>query len=377
MLDFLKKDKEDKPQNTADGSEQGDTGNEVDDKTQHGPDVEGGVPKPLKEKLAEIRGESEKDFEMVEVDDNGNIVKDEEGNPIVITDASDEEIADAKDGDTTSDDVVQTKDATDVDGTVAEADTNPSVGELELDPRLVEAGKKMGWSEDKIISIAKTDMSILTDLADRFEEKDTQHRQEETNGDAQDKGDVGLSDSDKAKLKEKFGDEVAAIIISQSEQNAALKAELSDVQEFKKSTKEKAEQQAEFRRFEVASELLDNASKHFPELGLTKDLPVDSDGNIVLDSTQMKARGKIYDTAKMFHKNNGGTFSSAVNEALSWYAGSSGKTIAQREIVKDLNDRKQRFSPKPSRRKMAKVYKNPDAKGAAIVAAAKKQAGIT
>lgn len=369
------KDKDkDKLQNADINSEQGDT--DDGDKTQHGPDVVGGVPTALSDVLKTVRGEVGKDFEMVEVDDDGKVKLDDDGNPIVITDASDEEIADAKDGDTNSGDTKDSSGATDDDGTVAEADTDPSVGETELDPRLLEAGKKMGWTEEKIISIAQTDMSILTDLADRFDKTDTQHRQDETSEDAED-GDTGLSDAKIAKLREKFGDDVADIMVEQAKQNAELKKKLGDVEAFTEKTKSDAKQQAEVRRYEIASELFDNNAKNFPEFGTSDTLPKDGDGELILDSAPMKVREAVFNTAKMFQAATGSNFSSAMNDALAWHAGRSGKVHAQREVIKDLNNRKQRFSPRPSRRKMVKVFKTPEAKGAAIVAAAKKQAGIT
>jgi hypothetical protein len=65
-----------------------------------------------------------------------------------------------------------------------------------------------------------------------------------------------------------------------------------------------------------------------------------------------------------------------MNEALTWYAGKTGVDTAHRQVIDDLNKQKKRFSPKPSRRKMVKVFKDSQAKGADIVARAKKKAGI-
>lgn len=375
MFDFIKKKKDDTSQINTGDKDGGDIGNEANESTKHGPNVVGGVPVQLSETLSKMRGAEEKDFQMVAVDDDGNVKKDEDGNPVIITDASDAEIAEAKDGKPSSGES-KTSDAVETDVSVAEANTDTSTDELvTLDPRLEAAGKKMGWSEDKIISIAQTDQSILVDLADRFEKEDTAHRQEESSEDTP-TGDTGLSADAIAKLKEKFGDEVAEIIIGQTKQNTELSEQLKEVQQFTKKTKDDAQYQAEARRVEVASELFDNASESFPEFGTTAKLPVEASGVIDLNSPQMKAREKVYNTAAMFQKMEGGTFASAMNEALAWHAGRNKTVHTQREIVKDLNARKQHFSPKPSRRKMAKVYKNTDAKGADIVKEAKRRAGI-
>jgi hypothetical protein len=376
MLDFLKKKKDNTPDNNTEADATDITGNEADDKTQHGPDVVGGVPVKLSETLNKIRGQEEKDFQMVELDDDGNIKKDAEGNPIIIDDASDDEIAQAKEGDTSSGETNDSLSASEEDDSVAEADTDDSEDErIVLDPRLEEAGKKMNWSDEKIISIAKTDMSILEDLADRFDKMDPQHRQEDDTNEDTNTGDVGLSDEAVAKLKDKLGDEAAEVILNMRKENAELRASMKDVNEFKSKNAEQAKQQAEARRVEIASELFDKNAEAFPEFGITKDLPM-KDGKLDLNSPQMKVREEIYVTASMFHKQRGGTFSSAMSDALSWHAGRTGTVNAQRKLIKELNDRKTRFSPKPTRRKMAKVFKNADAKGANIVKEAKRKAGI-
>lgn len=377
MLDFLKKKKEETPAVDTDTKADDVAGDDSGDKTQHGPDVVGGVPVELKDKLAEIRGEVEKDFDMVEADDDGNIKKDEKGNPIIITDA--DEISAAKDGDTPSGEADETLSAAEEDKSVAEANTDISGDErATLDTRLEDAGRKMGWPDDKIISVAQADITILEDLADRFEKED-KHRQEKVvkGGEDTQLSDPELSDEAIVKLREKVGDDVADLLVNVKKNNEILREKLGEVDKFTEATKKTAEQQTENRRFELASELFDNNVEAFPEFGKTADLPLNSAGVIDANSSQMKERDAVYRVARMFQIQNGGTFSAAMNEALSWHSGRTSSVNTQRRIVKDLNSRKKRFSPKPSSRKMVKVYKNKEAKGAAIVSEAKKAAGIT
>lgn len=382
MLDFLKgkKDKESDSAASSESQANDVNTNEGDDSSSHGPDVVGGVPAQLKDKLAEIRGESESDFEYHETDDQGNVKKDDAGNPIVITDPDAEEISGATDGETSSGDAKNSSDASEDDGSEAAADTDHSEGnKVTLSPRLEAAGRKMGWPDDKIISVAEADISILEDLANRFEKDDT-HRQdasEGTSGEDAQEGDTGLSAEAIAKLEEKLGKEAAAIIISMKKENAELKGSLKEVNEYTAKTKADVKQREDARRYEIASELFDNNAEAFPEFGTTAKLKKDSDGNIVLDSPEIKARDEVYQVAEMFQNKNGGTFSAAMAEALNWHAGRSGTVRAQRQVVQDLNKNKKRFSPKPSSRRMVKVFKTPQAKGANIVAEAKKKAGIT
>ena len=376
MLDFLKSKKtETTPSDTEDVVKDV-TADDGDGQVSHGPAVSGGVPQQLKDKLAEIRGDVESDVEYHELDDDGKVKLGEDGQPVVITDPDAEEISGAKDGDSSSDEVVKTSDTSETDTSVAEANTDNS-GDVVLDPRLEAAGAKQGWSKDKMILIAKTDISILEDLADHFEANDT-HRQDVVKKDGEDTpvGDSELTEEAITQLKEKLGDVAANIIISMKKENQALSTKLKSVDDFTAKTKADAENQADARRYEVASELFDNNEATFPEFGKTTDLPL-KDGKLDLNSEQMKSRNKVYAVAEMFLKQNGGTFSSAMNDALIWYHGKSGSNTAYRQVVKDLNDNKKRFSPKPSRRKMIRVFKNKQAKGADIVKQAKKAAGIT
>lgn len=380
MLDFLKpKSKKDETPAPEDTSVDDTLSTEAEDKTSHGPNVVGGVPVPLKEELAKIRGKVETDFEMVAVDDDGNIKKDDDGNPVVITDASEEELAQAKDGKPSSGDADDSSDTSETDTSVAAADTDDS-GDVTIDPRLEAVGAKMGWSKDKVILIAKTDISILEDLADRFEANDT-HRQEDVvkkDGEDSQVGDSTLTEEAIAGLKEKLGDDAANIIIAMKKENESLSKKLKDVDDYTAETKVNAENAAIIQCYETASELFDNNEDTFPEFGKTSNLPKLQDGKTVdVNSPQMVARNTVYDVAEMFHKTNGGTFSAAMNDALTWYAGKTGSNIAHRQVVNDLNKNKKRFSPKPSQRKMVKVFKNTNAKAANIVAEAKKKAGIT
>ncbi len=78
----------------------------------------------------------------------------------------------------------------------------------------------------------------------------------------------------------------------------------------------------------------------------------------------------------MFHQANGGTFEQAMTEAVQHYAGGQGVQVAARQVVKDLEKQKTRFTPKPTRRKTTKVFKNENAKIAYIMQEARRKAGI-
>ncbi|KKN19303.1 hypothetical protein LCGC14_0947020 [marine sediment metagenome] len=323
------------------------------------------VPEALSKKLAEIRGQEEPDFEMVEVDKDGNPIK------------TDEDVV--KEDEVSSDEVDDSQGVSEEDKSESEDVEDTSEYEhIELDPRLEAAGKKLGWSEDKIIKVAETDISILEDLANQFEQDET-HRQDtevdEEKG-AKDKADL-VDEEALAKFKKEHGDAANDIVdVITRRVEAKFADQFKKVDDFELTSKEKALQEASMQRGAIANDVFDRHVKTFKEFGLTKDLPKSQSGEIFTNSPAMTVRAKVYKVADMFHQTNGGSFESAMNEALTWYAGTQGVTNATRQVVKDLKDNQKRFSPKPTRRRMVKVFKNTDAKAANIVQQARKKAGI-
>jgi len=328
------------------------------------------VPQGLKEKLAEIRGQVEPDFKMVEVDEDGKPIK---------TDGNEE----VKDGEVSSGDADESKGDFEEEKSELEGVEDTSEYEqVELDPRLEAAGEKLGWSKDKIIKVAETDLSILKDLANQFEDDET-HRQENKDGEekkAKEKADL-VDEKTLATLKEKLGDDAGGILdvlIKQVEDKVGKKFEdkFKSVDDFKISTEKKAAEEEARQRGSIANDVFDRHAEVFKEFGLTKDLPKSQSGAYIDNSPQMKVRNQVYEVAAMFYQFQSGTFEDAMNQALMHYAGTQGVTTATRKIVKDLKDNQKRFSPKPTGRKFMKVFRDTDAKKADIVQTAKKTAGI-
>ncbi|MHA2022564.1 MAG: hypothetical protein ACTSWQ_02770 [Candidatus Thorarchaeota archaeon] len=324
-----------------------------------------GLPESFKKRMAEIRGEPDKGYEMVEVDDEGNPIK---------TDTDEDEESVVKDDEVSSGETDDSAGDSEKDTSEAEAvEDDSEFEEVELDPRLEAAGKSLGWSDDKIRLVAETDLSILEDIATRLDSKEG-HRQEQE--EVQGKDDLVDKDT-MDKLTEKLGADAKDVLeILQKQVEAKFSERFKDVDSLKEAREEDARMKAAMQRYEIASEVFDRHVEDFNEFGTTKNLPKNKDGSINLNSPQMAVREKVYRVATMFHQNNGGTFESAMREALTWYAGSQGVSKATRQVVKDLKTNAKRFSPRPTRRKMVNVFKSTEAKAADIVRQAKRKAGI-
>lgn len=329
-----------------------------EDNTQFNQNDASHLPQELRDTLAEFRKDQEtpgyEDVEVKDGDDDVNENKDD--------DSTDSERDDQEDDD-------RSEDGPGKDSSKSE-DKEEQPEYEEISPRLVEAGRAMGLTDAKIRTIAKTDESILADFATQLEKKDTGHRQdkEEVKED-----EVTIDEAAIERMREKIGDEGVKLLLGFQKENDTLRKQFVEIDEFKKSNADKDAQAESHRKAVIADKYFDEKSEVF---GVTKKLPIYPDGSFVEDNPHMVAREGVYRVALMFHEKNGGSFDAAMAEALQWHTGSTKKADIAREIVKDVNKQKQRFSVKPTRRKVKRVFKDANAKKSFIVKEAAREAGM-
>lgn len=330
------------------------------------------VPQVVKDACDKIRGEVEPDFVEVEVDDEGNAIDPEQAE--LLKSSSEVKDDDASGGDAVNqgDKPEEKPESEDVDGSGGSDDVDLE----DIDPRLLAAGKAMKWSDDKVRLVAATDVTILEDIATRLELSET-HRQDNKE-EKEVKDDTGQADNEAlTKLKEKLGDDADGLIDALTKSiESKFEGRFKEVDDLKASNIKEAETKAAIQRGSIADYVFDQAAEHFDEFGITKELPKKEDGTVIMNSPQVNLRNKVYQVATIFHQANGGTFEQAMVEAVQHYAGGQGVQVAARQVVKDLKDNQKRFTPKPTRRKTVKVFKNENAKAAHIVSEAKRKAGI-
>ncbi|MHA2068190.1 MAG: hypothetical protein ACXABY_27830 [Candidatus Thorarchaeota archaeon] len=341
------------------------------DEVVHAMDTPEAVPQALKDKLAEIRGEQGPDYVEVELNEDGtpvnpehaellktgSVVKDDES---IGGDADDSEKGESQETDE------------------AEANDSSDLPEVVVIPsRLMDAGKTLGWDEAKISRIAAADVTILEDLASRLEESQT-HRQTKDGKDGASDSTEGQTESPAlTKLREKLGDEADEVLKTIVDGvKVSFKPEFDSIEKFKKDQIEKTEIDESHHRARISDEVFDMASKRFPEIGKSEEITKTEEGDYDLDAPEMKVRGKIYADALMFQQARGGSFEVGLRDALQYYAGGTGQDRAVRQVVKDANDNKKRFTVKPNRRKTVRVFMNPDDKKKHIVQEAKRKAGL-
>jgi len=309
------------------------------------------VPASLTEKLNEIKEQAK--TEEVDTTDDGS--------------DADAEVSDKEEA------VIPEKTSSE-----AEADEEQE----QIDPRLVAAARRRGWSDEKIVRIAETDETILEDMANLMDDltgRETPAEPTEKAEKEPEKISKVNIDDELEKLSEEYGDDVVTKVIRPLTEK--LNANTDVLNEMKGVIDElsqgrKVETDAENVR--IANKIFDEEAETYPAFGQTKDLPRTANGQYDTRSSAYKEREAVFDTAVMFMAAKGMSFNSAMREALTWYAGKSKSANVESSLIKKLNARKKKFSPRPTRRKGEhKVYASKDEEKRAVIAEAKKKAGIT
>jgi len=234
----------------------------------------------------------------------------------------------------------------------------------EIDSRLVAAARDLGWSDDEIVQTAETNIKILEDLADLMDMVDVGKSQPiqtpVVEKEKQDEiGKIELNKEELTKLKEDFGEGATSVIKNLA---GKLNTAIDTVNTLKGSVDNLSgadAQQQELINMQIANEVFDEASKEFPTLSTTDKLPRTPDGNFISTNRAFRQRSKIFDVAHAF-ASSGMNFKEAMREAMKWYKGENVKEVVEDKVVKDLNKRKRKFSPKPTRKHSKRTFKDKD-----------------
>jgi len=244
--------------------------------------------------------------------------------------------------------------------------------EEEIPYHLVTAARRLGWSDDTIVKLAETDISVLEDIAKKSEPEKEVKQEKPIEVPI-----ITLDEAVITKYRQDYGDDLVDKIIKPlvDAQNASNKR-LNDLQGGIVEQQRASTTNEHIRLFNNFNETLDKASKDYPEFGEVDKMPKDANGSPVNTSPEFKVRSKVYDVAMMFLK-NGYPADKAFKEAITWYGGTQGSKRAERTMVTEINDRKKKFSAKPTNKQVKRQYKTTDEAKAGIVQEAMKKAGIT
>jgi len=243
--------------------------------------------------------------------------------------------------------------------------------EEEIPSHLVTAARRLGWSDATIVKLAETDISVLEDIARKSEpEKEVKEDK------PIDVPLITLDDEVVKKYRQDYGDDLVDKIIKPlvDAQNASNKR-LNEMQGSVVNQQRQSVVDEQVRVFNQFNEILDKASTEYSEFGKVETMPKGANGVPSNTSPEFKVRSKVYEVAMMFLK-NGYPVDKAIQEAVTWYGGTQGSKRAERTLVTEINDRKKKFSAKPTNKQVQKTFRNVEEHKSSIVQEAMKTAGI-
>jgi len=244
----------------------------------------------------------------------------------------------------------------------------------------INVARRLGWSDERIVEVAENNPEILEDMATlagrvtqqsqvQTEKPAAKKEQEEVKGLEK----VTLDEATLTKMKETYGEEaVNGYILPQ---NKTLNLVIDQLNALRGSVDgvEKTNSDAVLvREYNEANTVFDKLTDTFEVFGTTKDLPVLPNGLPNPESAAVQARSQVYDVAQAF-KASGMDWTKSLQNAVRWYKGEHAEQSLERKIVKDLNSRKKKFSPRPTSKATKEVHVSREDEGEALVRKAYKK----
>ena len=245
----------------------------------------------------------------------------------------------------------------------------------DIEPRLIAAGRRRGWSDDKIVKLAEDNPDVLESVADLYDTIDRSNfTKTQATKPSQEQVQVqeeiaklqftALDETAIKQLREKHGTEVvdAALEIMKplSENLKTVGETVNKISGTMTQQQRNAHESALQAKCERINQTCDTASKDYPVFGVFRSLPKDSYGNVDVNSKPFKSRMELFDIALAF-ESRGMEFEKAVDNALDWYKGKYGENKIKQEVVRKLNDRKKKFTARPTKKHTKKQYADKEA----------------
>lgn len=230
----------------------------------------------------------------------------------------------------------------------------------EIPERLVAAGRRRGYSDEKIVKLAEDSPEVLEDLADLMEmatigqdfkpSAEPQTKPEEKAEEVKQVEKIHL-DTDLIEA----GDDVKSVIKKLESGYNSMVDRVNELQGKTKAHDESLEsfttrQQQDYVR--QVDTYFDQASKDYPELGKSGQLSAD----------QVEFRQKVHDDAVALAASGNRSMGEAFEFVLNSYKGQQGEKHTKERLRKDLETRKKQHTARPSHRKESSSNTSPESR---------------
>jgi hypothetical protein len=111
---------------------------------------------------------------------------------------------------------------------------------------------------------------------------------------------------------------------------------------------------------------MDQLGEQYEVFGKWEKVPQTKDGKIDVNHPAFKSRDEVWRMAQMFSR-TGSDWQTAVSDAVALFKGKNLETMIQANIIKQLNSRKLRFTPRPTSKKVEPAPLSGDAAKKAVI----------
>jgi hypothetical protein len=223
--------------------------------------------------------------------------------------------------------------------------------EEDIPEHLVEAGRREGWSDEKIIQYAENDPDVLERLAQLHEQIQAASVQREPEKQELEQKEPEKKRMEKLSLEginlEEVDEGVKGILQKLVERDNSRTDEFNAISDKMEGYEQQTVSLAEQRQREYDSRVdgFFDGLEDFPDVGKTVNL---SDINV-------SARLEIHEIAKALSK-GGGTLEQCLDKAVKAYKGMYGREAAEQTLRRKLDKSKKKFTPRPGGQKTSKKF---------------------
>ncbi len=244
----------------------------------------------------------------------------------------------------------------------------------EIDPRFVEAARKYGWSDDRIVEYAEKHDDRDTVMLTAMMEREVPSKPEDETKQSKEESPAAKRILDQLEASEDIGEPVKLLLKSLVTDLENTKAQLKAVTATQKDVDKSAKQQEWIGRAREADEQFDAAAKEFTELGSFKNLKRLPDGSLNPNDATVKVREDLFKMAVTLF-NSGESWNQAVKDSLRWYKGGR-EDVVETKVLQKIKDNAKRLSPKRETRHQVRKYANEIEEKAAVVNEALRKHGV-
>ena len=226
--------------------------------------------------------------------------------------------------------------------------------EVEIEDELYQAAKAKGWDDEKIAKYYKEDKTVLEALVPAKVEEavaKTETVVDKSKTEVKGLEKITIDTASMTALKEQYGDEVIDKVVTPLMEKLNQTIDIVNNQSAQtEQVSAEVNKQVMGRQVQQFQTEMDKLGEKYEVFGKWENVPL-KDGKVDINNPVLKVRDEVWKTARKFQQ-LGSDWSTAVDDAVSLYKGKNLEKLTHSQIIKDLEKRKVKFTPRPTSKRV-------------------------